>query len=124
MLRITPLIRERIKLLRDVLTAADFFFVDQLAPYDPAELIPQKGDAAMAESVEKAQVVLPKSSSSTTRWTRRYGRPLRNWGEGRPDVSADSRGRLRTQERAAAVRDVGSVGARETWRALSRGFRS
>src|ERR1019366_5776638 len=45
---ITPLIRERIKLLRDVLTAADFFFVDQLPPYDPAELIPQKGDAAMA----------------------------------------------------------------------------
>jgi len=23
---------------------ADFFFVDQLPPYDPAELIPQKGD--------------------------------------------------------------------------------
>jgi glutamyl-tRNA synthetase len=48
MLRVTPLIRERIKLLRDVLTAADFFFVDQLPPYDPAELIPQKGDMAMA----------------------------------------------------------------------------
>ena len=48
---ITPLIRERIKLLRDVLTAADFFFVDQLPPYDPAELIPQKGDAAMAHKV-------------------------------------------------------------------------
>jgi glutamyl-tRNA synthetase len=50
---ITPLIRERIKLLRDVLTAADFFFVDddQLPPYDPAELIPQKGDAAMALKV-------------------------------------------------------------------------
>jgi glutamyl-tRNA synthetase len=48
MASITPLIRERIKLLRDVLTAADFFFVDQLPPYDPAELIPQKGDAAMA----------------------------------------------------------------------------
>src|SRR5208337_1692234 len=48
MLAITPLIRERIKLLRDVLTAADFFFVDQLPPYDPAELIPQKGDGAMA----------------------------------------------------------------------------
>ncbi len=45
---ITPLIRERIKLLRDVLTAADFFFGDQLPPYDSAELIPQKGDAAMA----------------------------------------------------------------------------
>jgi glutamyl-tRNA synthetase len=48
---ITPLIRERIKLLRDVLTAADFFFVEQLPPYDPAELIPQKGDAAMALKV-------------------------------------------------------------------------
>jgi glutamyl-tRNA synthetase len=59
MLQITPLIRERIKLLRDVLTAADFFFVDQLGPYDPAELIPQKGDAAMARKVlEKARVVL------------------------------------------------------------------
>jgi glutamyl-tRNA synthetase len=60
MLRITPLIRERIKLLREVLTAADFFFVDQLPPYDPAELIPQKGDAAMALRVlKRAQEVLP-----------------------------------------------------------------
>jgi glutamyl-tRNA synthetase len=60
MTRITPLIRERIKLLRDVLTAADFFFVDQLPPYDSAELIPQKGDAAMALKVlQKAQAVLP-----------------------------------------------------------------
>jgi glutamyl-tRNA synthetase len=59
MLQITPLIRERIKLLRDVLTAADFFFVDQLPPYDSAELIPQKGDAAMALKVlQKAQGVL------------------------------------------------------------------
>ena len=46
--KITPLIQERIKLLRDVLTVADFFFVDELPPYDAAELIPQKGDAAMA----------------------------------------------------------------------------
>jgi glutamyl-tRNA synthetase len=51
MLRITPLVRERIRLLRDVLTVADFFFVDELAPYDPAELIPQKGDAEMARKV-------------------------------------------------------------------------
>jgi glutamyl-tRNA synthetase len=59
MLRITPLIRERIKLLRDVLTAADFFFVDQLPPYDPPELIPQKGDAAMALKVlQRAKEVL------------------------------------------------------------------
>ena len=59
MQRITPLIRERIKLLSEVLTAADFFFVDQLPLYDPAELIPQKGDAAMALKVlQKAQAVL------------------------------------------------------------------
>jgi len=62
MLRITPLIRERIKLLRDVLTAADFFFVEQLPPYDPAELIPQKGDAGMALKVlEKGREVLAKT---------------------------------------------------------------
>ena len=59
MLQITPLIRERIKFLRDVLTAADFFFVDKLPPYDPRELVPQKGDAAMAKKVlEKARAVL------------------------------------------------------------------
>jgi glutamyl-tRNA synthetase len=51
MMRVTPLIRERIKLLREVLTAADFFFVDELPAYDPAELIPQKGDMAMALKV-------------------------------------------------------------------------
>jgi glutamyl-tRNA synthetase len=59
---ITPLIHERIKLLRDVLTAADFFFVDQLPPYDPAELIPQKGDAAMALKVlTRAREILAKT---------------------------------------------------------------
>ena len=59
MLRITPLIQERIKLLRDVLTVADFFFVDQLPPYDSAELIPQKGDAAMAlKALQRGHEVL------------------------------------------------------------------
>jgi glutamyl-tRNA synthetase len=53
MLRVAPLIQERIKLLRDAATTADFFFVDQLAPYDSAELIPQKGDKAMALVVLK-----------------------------------------------------------------------
>ena len=48
MLRITPLIQERIRLLRDVLTVADFFFVQELPPYDSAELIPKKGDTALA----------------------------------------------------------------------------
>jgi glutamyl-tRNA synthetase len=59
MAQITPLIQERIKLLRDVLTVGDFFFVHELAPYDPAELIPKKGDAAMAMRVlEQAQITL------------------------------------------------------------------
>ena len=59
MQRITPLVRERIKLLKDVLTVADFFFVEQLPPYDPAELIPQKGDAAMAlKALKRAREVL------------------------------------------------------------------
>ncbi len=60
MARITPLVRERIRLLNEVLTVGDFFFVDQLPPYDVNELIPQKGDLAMARrSLEKAREVLP-----------------------------------------------------------------
>ncbi|MDR3750321.1 MAG: glutamate--tRNA ligase [Terracidiphilus sp.] len=59
LLAVTPLIRERIKLLRDAVSAADFFFVKELAPYDPKELVPQKGDAALARRVlEHAQQVL------------------------------------------------------------------
>jgi glutamyl-tRNA synthetase len=51
MLKVTPLIQERVKTLRDVATVADFFFLDELPPYDPAELIPQKGDRALALAV-------------------------------------------------------------------------
>jgi glutamyl-tRNA synthetase len=56
---VTPLIQERIKLLRDVLTVADFFFAAELAPYETAELIPKKGDAALALRVlERASTAL------------------------------------------------------------------
>jgi len=59
MRKITPLIQERIKLLRDVETVADFFFAEKLPPYPVSELIPKKGDAAMAKRVlERAQEVL------------------------------------------------------------------
>jgi glutamyl-tRNA synthetase len=63
-LAITPLIRERIKLLGEAASAADFFFLKDLAPYDPAELIPPKGgDAAMALRVlRKAQEVLAETA--------------------------------------------------------------
>ncbi len=59
LLAVTPLIRERIKLLREAVAAADFFLVKELAPYDPMELVPQKGDAALARRVLiRAQEVL------------------------------------------------------------------
>jgi glutamyl-tRNA synthetase len=59
LLQVAPLIQERIKTLKDVSTVADFFFIDQLPPYDSAELIPQKGDLAMAKSaLEKSKEVL------------------------------------------------------------------
>jgi glutamyl-tRNA synthetase len=51
MLKVTGLIHQRIKTLRDIETAADFFFLDELRPYFSGELIPQKGDAAMASAV-------------------------------------------------------------------------
>jgi glutamyl-tRNA synthetase len=59
MLEITPLVRERIKLLRDVLSVADFFFVRELPPYESADLVPPKGDFTQAASVlDKARDVL------------------------------------------------------------------
>jgi len=55
---IAPLIRERVRLLSEVGTAADFFFTEPQS-YDPAELIPKKGDAALAErALRKAKGVL------------------------------------------------------------------
>ena len=55
---IAPLIHERIRLLRDVGTVADFFFSEPRS-YDPAELIPQKGDAALAvRALRKSKEVL------------------------------------------------------------------
>ncbi len=62
MAQITPLIRERICLLRDALTVGDFFFAEELAPYDATELIPKKGDRALALRVlERALQVLAAS---------------------------------------------------------------
>ena len=56
--KVAPLIHERMRLLRDVGSVADFFFSD-LRPYDPAELVPQKGDMAMAaRALQKAKEVL------------------------------------------------------------------
>ena len=57
--RVTPLIQERIETLRDAAKVADFFFLDELPPYDAAELIPQKGDVVMARAaLEKGCEIL------------------------------------------------------------------
>jgi glutamyl-tRNA synthetase len=65
MLRVAPLLQERIKTLRDVVTMADFFFVDELAAYDPTELVPQKGDRTMALAVlQSAHEILAEASFS------------------------------------------------------------
>ena len=49
--KVAPLIQERIRLLSEVSTVADFFFRDELPAYPAEELIPQKGDAALAAAV-------------------------------------------------------------------------
>jgi len=60
---VAPLIRERIKLLGEAVAAADFFFVKELAAYDPVDLIPQKGDAGQARRIlTKALEVLATSA--------------------------------------------------------------
>jgi glutamyl-tRNA synthetase len=50
LLRVTPLIQERIKLLNDVVEAAGFFFGQDVTPESPASLIPKKMDAAQTAS--------------------------------------------------------------------------
>jgi glutamyl-tRNA synthetase len=59
LVEVTPLIQERITTLSDVARVADFFFLGELPPYDTAELIPPKSDAAVALTVlERARQVL------------------------------------------------------------------
>ena len=113
MLAVTPLIQERIKLLRDVVAAADFFFVEELPPYRP-----RGADSAEGRYGHGAHCTAPgRGGAGGSRiHTRRSGeRAARGCGgaqhQGRPDVPADPGGRLRTQERAAAVRDAGSARA-------------
>ncbi len=59
MLKVTALVQERIRLIPEVLTVADFILNDELAPYDPAELIPQKADQEMTLNIlNRARTVL------------------------------------------------------------------
>jgi glutamyl-tRNA synthetase len=59
LLAVVPLIRERITRLSDAVAVADFFFLEELPPYNTADLIPPKGDAKLALAVlERARQVL------------------------------------------------------------------
>ena len=53
LLRVVPLIQERITRLSDAVAVADFFFLEELPPYNTADLIPPKGDASLALAVLK-----------------------------------------------------------------------
>ena len=124
MARITPLIRERIRLLRDVLTVADFFFAAELAPYETSELIPKKGDAALAMRVlERALDCWRAPNSPTTAWKRPARRRRGTGDQSRPDVRAHPRGGVRPQDGAAAVRNAGCAGPRHLFAAHPTGHR-
>ena len=104
-LAVTPLIRERIKLLKDAVSAADFFFVNELAPYDPAELIPQKGDAALARRVlQHAEQVLASTNFDHDSLDQALRQAAASLGlKAGSHVPAHPGRRLRPQECAAAV---------------------
>jgi glutamyl-tRNA synthetase len=59
LLAVVPLIQERIIRLSDAVAVADFFFLEELPPYNTADLIPPKGDATLAQAVlQRARQVL------------------------------------------------------------------
>ncbi len=116
MLRITPLVQERIRLLRDVLTVADFFFADELAPYDPSRVDPQEGRCgAWRCGCWRTRLGVLAAAEFTHDGLEGAlrGAAARPGHQGRPDVRADPRGGMRTQDGAAAIWHTGSAGARD-----------
>ena len=113
--KITPLIQERMQLLRDVQTVADFFFADQLPPYDSAELIPKKGDAAMAQRVlrKACEVLAAAEFSHDGLESALRAAAVRLGIKAGQMFEPDPRRRLRAQDRAAAVRHPRSAGPRD-----------
>jgi len=59
LLAVVPLIRERIRTLKEAVAVADFFFLEELAPYPSQDLIPAKGDGKLARAaLEQARRTL------------------------------------------------------------------
>ena len=76
MRQIAPLIQERIKLLSDVATAADFFFEENSA-YDSAVLIPaegRRGDGRARVGASADRFSATSQNSITRAWMRRCAR--------------------------------------------------
>ena len=78
LLAVTPLIRERIKLLRDAVSAADFFFLDQLRALrsrradSPQERRIDGDPCALRVSSKPRRRFSPQPHSITIRWTRLF----------------------------------------------------
>ncbi len=117
--QITPLIQERMKLLRDVQTVADFFFAEQLPPVRQRRTHPQKGRRRHGQIRPAESARSARHRRLHPRWARsRPPRRQRRIGhQGRPDVRARSRRRLRTQNRAPALRHARSPRPRDLHRA-------
>ncbi len=105
LLAVTPLIRERIKLLRDAVFAADFFFLDHLAPYDPSRADPAKRRRCYGPPRPPARAQNPPQHSLRSQLARPGSsyRRRTTWLKSRPGLSAHPRSRMRTQERPAAL---------------------
>ena len=106
LLQVTPLIQERIKTLRDVATVADFFFADELPPYDSCRADPAErgcGHGPGGAASGPARSWRRRSSRTTALEAALRAEAAAPGRQGRPDVPAHPRGRVRPQGRAAAV---------------------
>ena len=105
MLKITPLVRERIRLLNEALCVADFFFMPAIAALRYGGVDSAEGRRGYGRRLLKRPArVLAKTGfthdaldACTARGRQRFGH------QSRADVPAHSRGGVRAQERAAAV---------------------
>ena len=111
MAQIAPLIQERIHLLNDVLTVADFFFADELRALRQRRTDSEKGRPRPGFARSGKGSRHPGNRRFLARRSRRGSarRRRRSRNQSRPDVRTDSRGRLWTQDRAPTVRYAGGI---------------
>ena len=116
MAQITPLIQERIRLLRDVLTVARFLLRRAAAALrhrrtDPARRAMRRWRCACSK--RRREVLAAAEFTHDGLEAALRAAAGRAGHQGRPDVRAHPRGGVRAQDRAAAVRHAGSAGPRD-----------